>query len=80
MSLLVAGYDRDKATGNKIPVIFQCDPSGAYFAWKATALGKNHLNARAFLEKRSANVFESTFLGHRWQSYKTVARTCMSDD
>merc|ERR1711909_21384 len=43
---------RDRATGRRVPVIFQCDPSGAYFAWKATALGKNHLNARAFLEKR----------------------------
>jgi len=52
VSLLVAGYDRDRATGRRVPVIFQCDPSGAYFAWKATALGKNHLNARAFLEKR----------------------------
>ena len=30
----------------------QCDPSGAYFAWKATALGKNDVNAKTFLEKR----------------------------
>ena len=31
---------------------FQCDPSGAYFAWKATAMGKNSVNGKTFLEKR----------------------------
>jgi hypothetical protein len=25
---------------------------GAYFAWKATAMGKNHVNGKTFLEKR----------------------------
>jgi len=25
---------------------------GAYFAWKATALGKNFVNGKTFLEKR----------------------------
>jgi 20S proteasome subunit alpha 2 len=25
---------------------------GAYFAWKATALGKNYVNGKTFLEKR----------------------------
>ena len=30
----------------------QVDPSGAYFGWKATAIGKNHVNAKNFLEKR----------------------------
>ncbi len=25
---------------------------GAYFAWKATAIGKNHINGKTFLEKR----------------------------
>jgi Proteasome subunit len=28
------------------------DPSGAYFGWKASAIGKNFLNAKTFLEKR----------------------------
>lgn len=46
VSLLIAGWDEDR------PYLFQCDPSGAYFAWKATAMGKNHLNGRTFLEKR----------------------------
>lgn len=30
-----------------------CDiPQGAYFAWKATAMGKNYVNGKTFLEKR----------------------------
>ncbi|MFO0131055.1 MAG: hypothetical protein ACK52J_00155 [bacterium] len=28
------------------------DPSGAYYEWKATAIGKNAKNAKIFLEKR----------------------------
>ncbi|EDO42182.1 predicted protein [Nematostella vectensis] len=46
VSLLVAGWDDDR------PYLFQCDPSGAYFAWKATAMGKNYVNGKTFLEKR----------------------------
>lgn len=52
VSLLVAGYDGDK------PALFQCDPSGAYFAWKATAMGKNHINGKSFLEKRYSEELE----------------------
>jgi len=47
VSLLICGWDH----GDK-PRLFQCDPSGAYFAWKATALGKNCINGKTFLEKR----------------------------
>lgn len=46
VSLLVCGWDK---TG---PKLYQCDPSGAFFAWKATALGKNYVNSKQFLEKR----------------------------
>jgi len=46
VSLLVAGYDA------KGPQLYQVDPSGAYWAWKASAIGKNYLNAQTFLEKR----------------------------
>lgn len=35
VSLLVAGID-----GDCVPRLFQVDPSGAYFGWKATAIGK----------------------------------------
>lgn len=46
VSLMVAGYDE---TG---PQLWQVDPSGAYFGWHATAIGKNFINAKTFLEKR----------------------------
>ncbi|XP_064396574.1 proteasome subunit alpha type-2-like [Halichondria panicea] len=46
VSLLIVGYDEET------PYLYQCDPSGAYFAWKATAMGKNYINGKTFLEKR----------------------------
>uniref|UniRef100_A0A4W5L1X2 Uncharacterized protein n=1 Tax=Hucho hucho TaxID=62062 RepID=A0A4W5L1X2_9TELE len=33
-------------------VTFQASCGGAYFAWKATAMGKNYVNGKTFLEKR----------------------------
>lgn len=47
VSVLVAGCD-----GDGTPRLYQVDPSGAYFGWKATAIGKNYVNAKNFLEKR----------------------------
>ena len=47
VSLLVCGYDEGHGLG-----LYQVDPSGTYFPWKATAIGKNHINAKTFLEKR----------------------------
>lgn len=47
VSLLVAGMDDDGA-----PALYQVDPSGSYFSWKAAAIGKNMVNAKTFLEKR----------------------------
>ena len=52
VSLLVAGYD---AHG---PQLYQVDPSGSYFAWKASAIGKNMINAKTFLEKRYSEEME----------------------
>lgn len=46
ISLLVAGVDNDQ------PQLFQIDPSGAFYEWKATAVGKNAQSAKTFLEKR----------------------------
>jgi 20S proteasome subunit alpha 2 len=46
VSLLMTGYDDNG------PQLYQIDPSGSYFAWKASAIGKNMTNAKAFLEKR----------------------------
>lgn len=47
VSLLVIGYDDVNG-----PSLYQVDPSGSYFAWKASAIGKNMINAKTFLEKR----------------------------
>merc|ERR1712168_761147 len=52
VSLLIAGWDEDR------PFLFQSDPSGAYFAWKATAMGKNYVNGKTFLEKRYDDKLE----------------------
>jgi len=46
VSLLIAGFDEQG------PQLFQVDPSGSYWAWKASAIGKNMINAKTFLEKR----------------------------
>ncbi|KAG2375193.1 hypothetical protein C9374_010197 [Naegleria lovaniensis] len=52
VSLLIAGYDE---TG---PHLYQVDPSGSYWAWKASAIGKNMVNANTFLEKRYSTDIE----------------------
>ena len=52
VSLLVAGYDE---LG---PQLYQVDPSGSYWAWKATAIGQNYINAKDFLEKRYSEDLE----------------------
>jgi 20S proteasome subunit alpha 2 len=52
VSLLAAGFD------DHGPQLYQIDPSGSYFAWKASAVGKNMANAKAFLEKRYADDME----------------------
>eukprot|EP01067_Filipodium_phascolosomae_P001122 Filipodium_phascolosomae@DN1788_c0_g1_i1.p1 len=52
VSLLVAGYDEDG------PQLYQVDPSGTYFAWKASAIGKNMINGKSFLEKRYSDGME----------------------
>ncbi|XP_064230571.1 proteasome subunit alpha type-2-like [Aotus nancymaae] len=46
VSLIICGWNEGRL------YLFQSDLSGAYFAWKATAMGKNYVNAKTFLEKR----------------------------
>jgi 20S proteasome subunit alpha 2 len=46
VSLLVAGVDSNG------PQLFQVDPSGSFFAWKAAAIGTGMLAAEDFLKKR----------------------------
>eukprot|EP01098_Paradermamoeba_levis_P011123 TRINITY_DN4729_c0_g1_i1.p1 TRINITY_DN4729_c0_g1~~TRINITY_DN4729_c0_g1_i1.p1 ORF type:complete len:264 (-),score=105.26 TRINITY_DN4729_c0_g1_i1:43-750(-) len=47
VSLLVAGFDSHQG-----PQLYQVDPSGSYWGWKASAIGKGMVNAKTFLEKR----------------------------
>jgi 20S proteasome subunit alpha 2 len=51
-SLLVAGAD---VNGRHL---YQVDPSGTFWAWKATSIGKNSSNAKTFLEKRYTSDME----------------------
>eukprot|EP00768_Dysnectes_brevis_P002788 gnl/Dysnectes_brevis/2047_a2364_3205.p1 GENE.gnl/Dysnectes_brevis/2047_a2364_3205~~gnl/Dysnectes_brevis/2047_a2364_3205.p1 ORF type:complete len:242 (+),score=60.18 gnl/Dysnectes_brevis/2047_a2364_3205:82-807(+) len=52
-SLLVAGLDQAGS-----PQLFQIDPSGAYFPWKAATNGQASSAARSFLEKRFEEQLE----------------------
>lgn len=49
---MLAGYDDNG------PQLYQIDPSGTFFAWKASAIGKNMMNAKTFLEKRYSEDVE----------------------
>ena len=46
VSLLMAGMD------DHGPQLYQIDPSGSYFAWKASAIGKNVTNAKVRSRKQ----------------------------
>jgi len=50
VSLLMAGFDDEG------PQLYQVDPSGSYWAWKASAIGKDSISAKDFLEKRYFSV------------------------
>lgn len=52
VSVLLAGFDHNG------PQLYQIDPSGSYFAWKASAIGKHMVNAKTFLEKRYNDELE----------------------
>lgn len=40
------------------PMLYQVDPSGSYYPWKATAIGKSATKAKTFLEKRYSEDLE----------------------
>ncbi|PGG98383.1 hypothetical protein AJ79_08891 [Helicocarpus griseus UAMH5409] len=56
--------DKKKASGKTGgilkggPSLYQVDPSGSYFPWKATAIGKSATSAKTFLEKRYTDGLE----------------------
>lgn len=45
-ALMLVGFDR-----NGVPRIYQTDPSGSYYEWKAAAIGRSDASTREFLEK-----------------------------
>jgi 20S proteasome subunit alpha 4 len=47
ISSLIGGFNNEGKAA-----LYQTDPSGAYFAWKATAIGKNSKTVTDFLEKK----------------------------
>ena len=59
VSLMIAGWD------DAGPQLFQVDPSGAYFPWKASAIGKGMIQAKGFLEKRYQEDMETDEAIHR---------------
>ncbi|KAI8325214.1 N-terminal nucleophile aminohydrolase [Martensiomyces pterosporus] len=46
ISTLIVGFDPDNS-----PKLFQTDPSGIYYEWKANSIGRNSQTVREFLEK-----------------------------
>ncbi|KAL2811677.1 nucleophile aminohydrolase [Aspergillus granulosus] len=58
------GEEPKKATGKTGgilkggPSLYQVDPSGSYYPWKATAIGKHATSAKTFLEKRYTEGLE----------------------
>eukprot|EP00033_Pygsuia_biforma_P001205 GCRY01001368.1.p1 GENE.GCRY01001368.1~~GCRY01001368.1.p1 ORF type:complete len:248 (+),score=32.91 GCRY01001368.1:132-875(+) len=54
ISTLVVGFDPNTET----PQLWQTEPAGSYYSWKANALGRNSKSVREFLEKHYAEEME----------------------
>uniref|UniRef100_A0A7S4KUQ1 Proteasome alpha-type subunits domain-containing protein n=1 Tax=Paramoeba aestuarina TaxID=180227 RepID=A0A7S4KUQ1_9EUKA len=52
VSLLIAGWDH---VG---PSVYQVDPGGSFFSWKASAIGHGSTSARRYLDKRYSDDLE----------------------
>jgi len=49
------GFDSDK-----VPKLYQTDPSGVYSAWKANSIGRSSKTVREFLEKNYKEDMDKT--------------------
>merc|ERR1712238_507971 len=65
--------------GDGTPRLYQVDPSGTYFSWKATAIGKNYVNAKNFLEKRYTEDMELEDAIHTAKIFKGYVRDVKPD-
>jgi 20S proteasome subunit alpha 2 len=54
VSLLVVGVE----PASQAVQLYQVDPSGAYWPWRASAIGRSMTNAKSFLEKRYVDDLE----------------------
>jgi 20S proteasome subunit alpha 4 len=66
ISTLIIGFDSDK-----VPKLYQTDPSGIYSAWKANAIGRSSKTVREFLEQ---NYKEDMDKDRCWKLYKLEQR------
>nr|CAG8547247.1 8677_t:CDS:2 [Entrophospora candida] len=53
ISTLIIGFDAN----DKVPRLYQTDPSGIYSAWKANSIGRSSKTVREFLEKNYKEGF-----------------------
>jgi len=56
ISTLIIGFDADG-----VPRLYQTDPSGTYFAWKANATGRNSKTVNEFLEKNYTDEMAESY-------------------
>ncbi|XP_047035685.1 proteasome subunit alpha type-7-1-like [Helicoverpa zea] len=73
ISCLIGGFDYD---GN--PHLFQTEPSGIYYEWKATSTGKYDKTAREFLEKYYNPEIVSTDKGATKLAIRTILEVVQS--
>merc|ERR1719316_765773 len=55
ISTLIVGYGEDGA-----PKLYNTDPSGTFYNWKATCIGRNSKTVQDFLEKNWNDAVEAT--------------------
>ncbi|KAJ2272298.1 Proteasome subunit alpha type-4 [Coemansia sp. RSA 451] len=71
ISTLIVGFDPDGS-----PRLFQTDPSGIYYQWKANSIGRNSQTVREYLEKHYAeNIGEADAVKLAVKSLLEVVQT-----